>query len=117
MMLSPEVYRERLKDLSKDEILREIRSLKRHLSKLKRDEEKRPLEISMADDKENAWDKFVMIDPSPDLQIEFVREYLFYAILAYENAGGKYKPSKAEIKAKTFQENIPFISEKVRKTR
>ena len=99
-MISPESYYECLKGQPCEEILREIRRLKRSFSKLKRDEERQRFD-----------GEIILMDPCVELQIEYIREYLFGAIKAYEEAGGIYKRTRNEIKARDFQENIPFISE------
>lgn len=96
MMTSPEEFYEIwLKGKSKKEIRKVIRGLKREIARLKR-----ALEHP---------DKEYCIDPSEDVQLWCNREYLEEAKKALAEAGGEYKPTKAELKAQEFDENIPYI--------
>lgn len=93
MMISPEAYYEEyLRGRSQEEILHEIRSLKREISRLKRELEDDSLEPK------------VQIMPSPLTRIKCSREYLEIAKQAYEEAGGKYVPTKAEQRDQAFNE-------------
>ena len=48
--------------------------------------------------------------PSENVRVSCTREYLTRAIQALEEAGGTYQPSKAELKAKEFQDNLEYLS-------
>ena len=50
-----------------------------------------------------------MIDPDPLTQIKGYREYLERAKVAYAEAGGEYKPTKAEMKDQEFNEALRLI--------
>lgn len=96
MMISPEGYYEfELKGKSEAEIMKEIRSLKRTIGKLKTTME-HPDYVSI-------------IDPSEDVQLWCTRMYLERAIQALEEVGGTYTPTKAELKSTAFDNNIDFI--------
>ena len=91
MMISPESYYETyLKGKSQQEILKEIRSLKRENNQLKK-----KIEEQLPDS-----DQYIM--PSRLTRFKCNREYLDRAILAYEEAGGKYLPTKQEQKSLKF---------------
>ena len=77
MMISPEAYYEMcLKGRSPEEILRQIRSLKKEISSLKRSLE------------ENTGKAEPVVFPSPLTRISCSRDYLEMAKRAYEAAGG-----------------------------
>lgn len=96
MMMSPESYYEYcLKGKSEKEILSEIRKLKRRISRLKRTMEH-----------PNYYKRNVNIDPSEDVRIHWNREYLKKAKEALADVGGTYKPSRAELRAETFDNRI-----------
>lgn len=100
MMMSPESYYEYcLKGKSEKEILSEIRKLKLSISRLKRSME-RP----------QYYKRNVIIDPSEDVRIHWSREYLKKAKEALADVGGTYKPSRAELRAETFDKMIDSIS-------
>lgn len=96
MMISPESYYEyELKGKSEDEIITEIRSLKRKISKLKK-----TLESPSFCPK---------VDPSEDVQLYWTKKYLEKAIQALNDIGCVYRPTKAELKAQDFDNNIENI--------
>lgn len=98
MMISSDYYYEiNLKGKTKEEILKEIRSLKREISRLKK----------VIAEGENSPEN--MIDPSPSTRISCSREYLEEAIRAYEEAGGEYVPTKAELKEKAFNDSLEYL--------
>lgn len=95
IMISPETYYEfELKGKGQKEILSRIRSLKREISRLKRELE------NPEDDTE------IMILPSPLTRIKLNREYLEMAKRASAEAGGIYKPTKAEQKDQAFNDSL-----------
>ena len=97
MMICPETYYELyLKDKTADEILKTIRSLKRRITELKR----------IVENPEYCG----MIKPSENTQIRCNREYLERAKRALEDMGVAYEPTKCELKASEFNENIPYIT-------
>ena len=98
MMISPELYYdEYLHGRSQKEILHVIRSLKREINRLKRELE----DISIAPK--------TQIMPSPLTQLKISRYYLEKAKQVYEEAGGKYEPTKVEQRDKEFNEALTFI--------
>ena len=98
MMISPETfYEENLKGKSAEEILRIIKSLKRGINRLKK----------IAESNDALPEK--MICPDPLTQIKVYREYLERAKAAYAEVGGEYKPTKAEMKDKEFNESLRLM--------
>lgn len=98
MMISPEMYYEmNLKGKSQEEILREIRSLKREIGHLKRSLEDTTTEVSE-------------VCPSRLTMLKCNRDYLNRAIQAYEEAGGKYVMSKSEQKDREFNADLDSMS-------
>ena len=98
MMISPETfYEEDLKGKSAGEILRIIKSLKREINRLKK----------IAESNDMFPEK--MICPDPLTQIKVYREYLERAKIAYAEAGGEYKPTKAEMKDREFNESLRLM--------
>lgn len=96
MMISPETYYEyELKGKNADEIMKAIRSLKKRIAKLKRILEN-PTYCST-------------VDPSEDVQLHWTKKYLEKAFMALSECGGTYTPTKAELKAKDFDDNIESI--------
>lgn len=101
MMISPEGYYEvNLKGKSQQDILKEIRSLKREINQLKRYMEERSLEPEE-------------MLPNPLARLKCNREYLERAIQAYEAAGGQYIPTKAEQKSRDFDVALDSIQKLV----
>lgn len=97
MMISPETYYEEyLKGKTPEEILKAIRSLKRQISKLKNIAEQPDFGCA--------------IYPSESVRISCSQDYLERAKLALKESGGEYQPTKSELKAIEFDENIPNIS-------
>ena len=96
MMISPEMYYDEIKDKSVAEIEKEIRALKRSITKLK-DEIERP------DGRPDS------ICPSQATVIYWSREYLSMAKKALAEAGGEYKDAKEEERAKAFLERLPSL--------
>lgn len=99
MMISPEYYyEENLKGKTVQEIQSKIRGLKSKITRLKR-------KMENADDF-----KQKVPGPSLDTQLTYTRQYLEKAKQALVEAGGSYKPSKAEQKADLFDSSLPYIS-------
>ena len=97
MMGSPEEFYEyQLKGKTEGQVLTKIRSLKREIKRLIR-----ILEHP---------DYVCEICPSEEVQLMCNREYLSVAKRALAEAGGTYKPTRSELKAMAFEENIPYIS-------
>lgn len=97
MMISPETYyEENLKGKSADEISKEIRKLKRTITKLKRIAEHPDYVCKMC--------------PSEETQISCNYLYLERAKQALAQLGAEYQPTKSELKAIEFDENIANIS-------
>lgn len=97
MMISPDEYYElNLKGKSKTEIMKEIRSLRQTIGKLK-DTMEHPDYIST-------------IKPSEHVQLLCMRMYFERAIQALEEVGGTYTPTKDELKSIAFDDNINFMS-------
>lgn len=103
MMISPEVYYELyLKNKDKGQIITAIRGLKQEIGKLKKILEDSDFSIDFNTD-------FLTIYPSYETRIFWTREYLLRAKKALVEIGEEYKPSKQEIKASSFNENITKI--------
>ena len=99
MMISPETYYESsLKGKTKEEVLTKIRGLKKTIGHLKRVIES------------PEYGSTEIIQPDEQTQLWCSRLYLARAIQAYEDAGGKYEPSKQEMQAIAFDKAIPDIS-------
>ena len=99
MMISPESYYEmNIKGKTTEQILSAIRGLKNEMGHLKNVME-RP-----------DYSTEIIIHPSEAVRLSCTREYHERAKIAYAETGGKYKPSKTELKAEDFQENVPYIS-------
>ncbi len=98
MMISPEAYDEMyLRGKSRDEILTKIDSLKKEIDSLKR---------YLEDDTE---EEKPVIFPSPLTRIRCNREYLEMAKRAYEEAGGEYVPTRAEMRDQAFNEALSDV--------
>ena len=99
MMIGPEAYyASELEGKSAVEIMKCIRSLKKEINRLKN-----VMEHPEYSTKE-------IMHPSEDVQLWCTRLYLERAKQALADAGGEYKPTKAELKAQDFQDNIPAIN-------
>lgn len=100
IMMAPETYYEwYLKGRSKEEIIKKIRSLKREINQIK-------FRLEAPDILRMKYD-ITSCDRDPG----FCKSYLKKAIQAYEEAGGIYKPTRAELKAIEFDKNISAIKE------
>ncbi len=98
MMISPNTYFElELKHKPKEEILKEIRQLKREINGLKSELE------------DFNYDPRTEIYPTRLTRIKTKREYLNVAIRAYEEAGGTYILTGAEQKSRDFDEMLESI--------
>ncbi len=86
-----------LKGKSRQEILTEIRSLKREISRLKRELESPDCEVDFL--------------PAPLTKLHCNREYLERAIKAYEEAGGRYEPTKNELRSLKFDQALDSLQE------
>ena len=97
MMVSPGTFYNQMEGKSVEELQTEIRSLKREITKLKN-------EI------ENPVEKPDLLCPSRDVRICCSREYLEMAKKALADAGGEYKETAAEKKARAFRDNLPHLT-------
>ena len=105
MMISPESYYETtLKEKTPQEIMKEIRSLKKEINRLKKALEEPWLTGEMP---------VIAIYPTPLTRIKCSQDYLKRAIRAYNDAGGKYEPTKAEAKALEFDQALESMSKLV----
>lgn len=97
MMICPETfYENELKGKTIPEIMTVIRGLKNEIGRLKNIME---------------HPKYVCtIHPSEDVRISCYRDYLEKAKEALAEVGGIYQPSKAELRAKNFDDNIAHIN-------
>ncbi|MBQ2888602.1 MAG: hypothetical protein IJE29_06780 [Firmicutes bacterium] len=111
MMVSPEAYYEyHLKGKTAAEILSVIRGLKReigHLKKMMEDTDYGPVIVPSTMDH---------LDSGVPSRLQHARAYLAKAQAALAEAGGIYNPSQAELRAITFNANIPAISQIVLST-
>lgn len=99
MMICPETYYEmNLKGKDEKQLLSAIRGLKNEIGHLKK--------VMEHPDYKNT----PMMHPSEGVRVSCTREYLTRAIQALEETGGTYQPSKAELKAKEFQDNLEYLS-------
>ena len=96
MMISPGSFYDEIKDKSAEEIKTEIRRLKRSITKLK-------------DEIENPGSEPDMVCPSRKTVIYWSREYLEMAKKALADAGGEYKETKEENRARAFLERLPSL--------
>ena len=97
MMISPGSFYDEIKDKSAEEIKTEIRRLKQSITKLK-------------DEIENPASEPDMVCPSRETVIYWSREYLEMAQKALVDAGGEYKETKEENRARAFLERLPQLS-------
>ncbi len=99
MMISPEAYYEIcLKGKSKEDILKEIKSLKREINKLRK-----KIESPDPEQKE-------IIYPTSLTRLKCNRQYLDRAIAAYEEAGGEYVFTQAEQKVRNLDRDLGKMS-------
>lgn len=99
MMICPETYYEmNLKGKDEKQLLSAIRGLKNEIGHLKK--------VMEHPDYKNT----PIMHPSESVRVSCTREYLTRAIQALEEVGGTYQPSKAELKAKEFQDNLEYLS-------
>ena len=97
MMVSPETYyEENLKGKTAEEILKAIRNLKREIARLKNIAEHPDYVCEM--------------HPSESVRISCSQDYLERAKLALKESRVEYQPTKSELKAIEFDENIANIS-------
>lgn len=89
-------YENELRGKSENEIWSKIRSLKKEINRLK-------------DIAENPLSDCSAYEPSIIEQVAENRERLDKTIQALKELGSEYQPTKSEIKAIKFQENIPHI--------
>lgn len=102
MMMSPVSYYEvYLKGKTSEQIMTEIRQLKKEIGHLKKVME------------DPYYDRLIHMRPDEHTQLSCTREYLVMAKLALMEAGGEYTPSKSELKADEFDESIPSINKVV----
>jgi len=102
MMISPEgYYEEYLKGKNADQIMTAIRGLKQEIGHLKNTME------------HPEYGREPIMHPSEDVRLWCTRMYLERAKEALVEAGGLYKPSKAEIQVAEFQDSISAISKVV----
>ena len=87
-----------LKGKDEKQLLSAIRGLKNEIGHLKK--------VMEHPDYKNT----PIMHPSESVRVSCTREYLTRAIQALEEAGGTYQPSKAELKAKEFQDNLEYLS-------
>ena len=98
-MISPEsYYEENLKGKTAEQIMTAIRGLKNEIGHLKNALE------------DPNYDFYDHVCPDEHTRLSCCFEYLERAKLALIEAGGVYTPSKAEQKAKEFDESIPLIN-------
>lgn len=103
MMISPEVYYDmNLKNKDKGQIITAIRGLKQEIGRLKNILENTDFSIGLNAD-------LLTMHPSYWTRIHWTREYLFKAKETLIEIGEEYKPSKKELKAISFDENIREI--------
>ena len=97
MMISPGSFYDEIKDKSAEEIKTEIRRLKRSITKFK-------------DEIENPGSEPDMVCPSRETVIYWSREYLEMAKKARADAGGEYRETNEEERARAFLERLPQLS-------
>ena len=98
MMVDPETYyEENLKGKTAEQIISIIRGLKIKIGHLKN-------KLENPD-----YSSDIMFLPNDSTRLWCTREYLERAKLALTEAGGEYKPSKAELRALEFEKNFYAI--------
>lgn len=99
MMISPETfYTENLEGKNSEEIMRQIRSLKKEINKLKKDLESNCSETDA-----------IIICPSPLTRIKVYQDYLDRAKQALDESGAKYEPTLPEKREMSFNELLEFL--------
>lgn len=99
MMISPETfYTENLEGKKSEEIMRQIRSLKKAINKLKKDLESNCSETDA-----------IIICPSPLTRIKVYRDYLDRAKQALDESGVKYEPTLQEKREISFNESLESL--------
>lgn len=99
-MICPETFYEyNLKGKNAEQIMSAIRGLKQEIGHLKNTMEHPDYAPTMC--------------PTEDTRLWCTRMYLERAKQALAEVGGTYEPSKSELKAEEFENNIPFISKLV----
>lgn len=102
MMISPEVFYEiELKGKSSSQILSQIRALKKEIRRLQ--------DLIESPD----YNTHVIANPTPRTQILCNRLYLEKAKEALAESGGTYQPSKAEQRAMSIDNSIPYLTKLV----
>ena len=96
MMISPGGFYDEVKDKNAEEIESEIRKLKQTISRLKRETEAPRSEPDL-------------VCPSRETVIYWSREYLEIAKKALVDAGGEYKETKEENRARACLERLPSL--------
>lgn len=97
LICSESFYELEIKGKSETEIRSKIRSLKRQIGLMKNHLEN------------PNFKKEILKDPSDNVMIFYYREYLNRSIIALKDLGFEYNLSRNEIRAKLFQDNIPYI--------
>ena len=96
MMIVPESYVHfNLDGKSEEEANREIKKLRREISRLKR-----------VIEESDPWSDEMIEAPSPGVQLSCSRDYLDAAKEYFESRGWEYKPSRAEIADKKFNDRL-----------
>lgn len=98
MMIDPEYHKEGLKKKTAEQIMAEIRRLKNAIGRLKNAME------------HPNYEEMVVKAPRDAVRLSFLRQYLERTKEALAEVGGTYIPSKAELKAKAFDDSIPLIT-------
>ena len=99
MMISPDGYYEmHLKGKNAKQILSAIRGLKNEIGHLKNTME------------HPDYGTEIIMHPSEEVRLWCTRLYLDRAKEALAEVGGTYTPSKAELKAKAFDDSVPYIT-------
>ena len=100
MMASPEwYYEENLKGKTAEQIMTQIRSLKRKIYRLR--------EVI---DHPDYFKRKTVIEPNEITQLSMLEEYLEKAKETLVATGGNYIPTKAERRAAALADSIPYVS-------
>lgn len=98
MMISPDSYVEmELWGKSRENALKKVKGLRKEINHLKRVIEENPYK-----------DEYEM-DPSPEVRISVLQDYLTAAKAYFELQKWEYEPSKKEIKIKEFNESLKYL--------